>query len=602
MIKTNGNTAVKVKANGNFILKSLEGTGNGLVLFDNNGKLNPLVFSGDASQVLLGDGTFGSVPAGLWSTGSGGKIYYNGGKVGIGTATPNFKLDVDGDVRITQNLYLQGELVISDKIQTPKQMKAQTVIADSIIMDSTRAIYGLATFQGDVKLANKLSVNGNATINGTTTVNGDLKTMGTMIFSGDKTLSYISGIPGRAPAFVLGAVGTATPIPIVPCITPTLTTFAHTGFFQSLSVPSIGNTMFMGCEGADGIIDVDASIPGNNPRLLINNSCGKDVEVCTGTNGGMITLSGGPNGGNVNICAGTAGYAVLAPGLGTRAGVATTSPLAKFDVQNNDSSIPTMSVSKIDAGGARRIIVEPKLNTGDYNYLTQAGDLGMFWTDGTPETPSPGNGFVIGRWGGTGTQYPFCGMRMTKEGFLGIGTALPNAMVDINNGEYGGGPGVRNPIGLKITSTYSVNPDIAVGVLCQMADDKNKTISTGKTDGTTYTENFSVFADGHVFARDIKVTMQSPFIHPDYVFDKGHKTMTIEELDAFVKQNKHLPNVPSAAEVEKNNGINLGEMSEKQLEKIEELTLYIIDLNKKVNELQSVIQEQNKKIETLDKK
>lgn len=117
IFKTNNTTAFKIKANGNIILKSLDGLGNGIITIDNNGKLIHTPFTGDANQVLLGDGTFGALPSGLWTTGPSGKIYYTGGKVGIGTTTPNFKLDVDGDVRITQNLYLQGELVINDKFK-----------------------------------------------------------------------------------------------------------------------------------------------------------------------------------------------------------------------------------------------------------------------------------------------------------------------------------------------------------------------------------------------------------------------------------------------------------------------------------------------------
>lgn len=166
IFKTNNATAFKIKANGNIILKSLEGFGDGLITIDNNGKAIHIPFTGDGNQVLLGNGTFGFLPGALWSYGSGGKIYYNGGKVGIGTTTPNFMLDVDGDVRITQNLYLQGGLVISEKIETPKQMKARAIVADSIIMDSTKAIYGITNFKDDVKLQSKLSVNGNTKING----------------------------------------------------------------------------------------------------------------------------------------------------------------------------------------------------------------------------------------------------------------------------------------------------------------------------------------------------------------------------------------------------------------------------------------------------
>jgi hypothetical protein len=55
--------------------------------------------------------------------------------------------------------------------------------------------------------------------------------------------------------------------------------------------------------------------------------------------------------------------------------------------------------------------------------------------------------------------------------------------------------------------------------------------------------------------------------------------MSLEDLEKSIQQNKHLPNIPAAAIIEKD-GIKLGEMSTKQMEKLEELTLYIIELNK----------------------
>ena len=156
--------------------------------------------------------------------------------------------------------------------------------------------------------------------------------------------------------------------------------------------------------------------------------------------------------------------------------------------------------------------------------------------------------------------------------------------------------------GLNVTSTYLNNPALGIGILCQIGDDKSKTFSSGKTDGSDYTENFVVFGDGHVFARDIKVTLETPFSHPDYVFEKEYKLKTLQEVENFIKQNGHLPNIPSAKEVEKSNGISLGEMSEKQLLKIEELTLYIIEMNKKMSELAIAVELQKEEIKTLKNK
>jgi len=67
---------------------------------------------------------------------------------------------------------------------------------------------------------------------------------------------------------------------------------------------------------------------------------------------------------------------------------------------------------------------------------------------------------------------------------------------------------------------------------------------------------------------------------PDYVFDEKYVLQPLDKLEESIHQNKHLPNIPPASEIEKS-GIPLGEMSKKMIEKIEELTLYIIELNKK---------------------
>ncbi len=72
----------------------------------------------------------------------------------------------------------------------------------------------------------------------------------------------------------------------------------------------------------------------------------------------------------------------------------------------------------------------------------------------------------------------------------------------------------------------------------------------------------------------------------DYVFEDEYQLPDIEEIEKFVKINKHLPDVPSANEM-KENGYNVGEMDEILLKKIEELTLYIIELNEEIEKLKN---------------
>lgn len=108
--------------------------------------------------------------------------------------------------------------------------------------------------------------------------------------------------------------------------------------------------------------------------------------------------------------------------------------------------------------------------------------------------------------------------------------------------------------------------------------------------GTSNPGSFKLAVEGKIGAREIKVTLANPW--PDYVFHHRYKLLPLSELEKFIQQNKHLPNIPSAQEVKENDGIELGDMNVKLLEKIEELTLYMIEL-KKENEQ---IREEMKKV------
>jgi hypothetical protein len=71
---------------------------------------------------------------------------------------------------------------------------------------------------------------------------------------------------------------------------------------------------------------------------------------------------------------------------------------------------------------------------------------------------------------------------------------------------------------------------------------------------------------------------------PDYVFAKNYTLKSLDEVEDFIKKNNHLPGIPSAKTIE-TNGLSVGEMQKMQMEKIEELTLYIIELKKEIEKL-----------------
>jgi hypothetical protein len=77
----------------------------------------------------------------------------------------------------------------------------------------------------------------------------------------------------------------------------------------------------------------------------------------------------------------------------------------------------------------------------------------------------------------------------------------------------------------------------------------------------------------------------------DYVFDKKYKLTPLNEVEKYIEEHKHLSGIPSAAEIEKN-GLQLGDTQKKMMEKIEELTLYMIEANKKIERLELLIKQQ----------
>ncbi len=98
--------------------------------------------------------------------------------------------------------------------------------------------------------------------------------------------------------------------------------------------------------------------------------------------------------------------------------------------------------------------------------------------------------------------------------------------------------------------------------------------------------NFKVGEDGVTYAKEIKVTLSG---WPDYVFSSEHDLMPMDSVENFIEENHHLPGVPSAQEVEEE-GLSIGEMQKIQMQKIEELTLYMIQLKKENQALKAKLE------------
>ncbi|CAD0006673.1 hypothetical protein [Flavobacterium chungangense] len=119
-------------------------------------------------------------------------------------------------------------------------------------------------------------------------------------------------------------------------------------------------------------------------------------------------------------------------------------------------------------------------------------------------------------------------------------------------------------------------------------------IGIGTSNFTDGSDTYRLSVKGKVRAEEVKVYNT----WADYVFAKNYDLKPLAKVEEYIAQNGHLPNVPSAKQITEK-GLELGEMAKIQQEKIEELTLYLIQLNKQLEEQKQYLIQQNKEMEEL---
>jgi hypothetical protein len=524
VFKTNNIQWMRLSTTGTLQLNSMSGTGNRLLQTDASGNIIPFIM-GTPTEVLYGNGVWGALPsiASSFWVASGSNIYYNG-FVGIGIH-PTMALDVLGDARISNNLYVGGGIVITDKVNASTEVKTASIVADSIKMDSTKAVYGKAIFTNEVKLKQKLNVDGDVIIGGSTEIHNMLT---------------------------------------APSINTTNLTTSNFNISNTLNANKISAYRLTGIPG-DSIIhlgDSTINIDYYNNRITTSASTGgiiKGFSIGFGTQAKALrslvlgtTLQTDP------VAIGS-----IIIGSGTSTGPFINDKPNTLMIGFNTTTIPTIFVSAAPAG------------------IGSTGNVGI--STKTPEDKlQVGNGLnkiVMGSAYGSSLGFgsSYIGFNASRQTLSSWSTA--------GDGSHNGGSMIySNVLGDLFFSNIpnsggSDQTGISDGFVknnIKMVIQANGNVGIG-TDLVSNDFAYKLSVNGGIRAKFIKVNSG----WADYVFEKNYSLIPLPELDKFILKNGHLPEVPTASEIEKN-GIDLAEIVQLQMKKIEELTLYVIELNKKI--------------------
>jgi len=175
---------------------------------------------------------------------------------------------------------------------------------------------------------------------------------------------------------------------------------------------------------------------------------------------------------------------------------------------------------------------------------------------------------------------------------IGIGFSAPQTKLEVKGtvrATSTGGRGNRTEMGHNGSKGF-INT-VGAGNLFFQHDGKdqmsildNGKVAIGSVNSNS--NNYKLFVEKGILAEKVRVAVKNSGDWADYVFEENYDLNSLEEVETFVTENKHLPNVPSAEEVNKN-GVDMAEMDATLLRQIEELWLHTIKLNERIQELEA---------------
>jgi len=257
------------------------------------------------------------------------------------------------------------------------------------------------------------------------------------------------------------------------------------------------------------------------------------------------------------------------------------------------------------------------LSTGDFlsgsglfNVNSTTSNFSLKLNTTTRLTVLNSNGYVgIGSTATTPTEQLHVGGNILSSGNLGLG-ATPSQKLHISGGnvliDNAGTPTIYTGTGaselnrylllMNSSGTSSTSGLKAGGVLVADATTyanpgKNDLVVKGKVAINTASSNYTLGVNGKIGARDLQIEGTS---WSDYVFADDYELPTLQEVEKYIREHKHLSEIPSEAEV-KENGYSVKDLDVVLLKKVEELTLYVIEQQKQIDDLKKKLEEKEKK-------
>jgi len=253
-----------------------------------------------------------------------------------------------------------------------------------------------------------------------------------------------------------------------------------------------------------------------------------------------------------------------------------------------NSTTPAFTVT--GGGSTSSTGIAGSLTVNGASNLTGGATIGT-----TTTTPSTLNGvfnctnatFNGGTFTGSSTGTSTFGTLTVGGATIPTGTnSSPSYYAPLLNGAYAASP----ITGYNLAMNGNANFQGAVVIGATPAYFNQTTLPYGPFTGGPY----SLFVAGGIITESANVAVANSQYWADFVFDKGYKLTPLAELENFITKNHHLPEIPSAEEVVKS-GVNVAKMDAKLLQKIEELTLYMIDMKKENDALKERVKLLEKK-------